>query len=120
MPWSVLTTIKTQKNVNHPKRIDQDRAYGDMVPGLRPYSCLARSTIEQSISASGGFCLMYILAKHVVPKLRRQGKADLNVLKWASCVVVAQFYLSAITIFEIERGIGLVAWRDMAQAASLR
>lgn len=63
---------------------------------------------------------MYILDTNVVSELRRPEKADVNVLKWASRVAVAQFYLSAITVFEIERGIGLVARRNMAQAASLR
>ena len=63
---------------------------------------------------------MYILDTNVVSELRRPERADVNVLKWASRVAVAQFYLSAITVFEIERGIGLVARRDMAQAASLR
>lgn len=63
---------------------------------------------------------MYILDTNVISELRRPEKADANVLNWASRVPVAKFYLSAITIFELERGIGLLARRDETQAASLR
>lgn len=63
---------------------------------------------------------MYILDTNVVSELRRPEKADTNVLQWASRVSVAQFYLSVITIFEIERGIGLMARRDAEQAHVLR
>ena len=63
---------------------------------------------------------MYILDTNVISELRRPEKADANVLKWASRVPVRQFYLSSITVFEIERGIGLMARRDAEQANSLR
>lgn len=63
---------------------------------------------------------MYILDTNVVSEIRRPEKADANVLKWAAAVPVLQFYLSTITIFEIERGIGLLARHDKMQAASLR
>ena len=63
---------------------------------------------------------MYILDTNVISELRRPEKADANVLKWATRVPVGQFYLSAITVFEIERGIGLMARRDAEQSKSLR
>jgi toxin FitB len=63
---------------------------------------------------------MYILDTNVISELRRPEKADAYVLKWASRVPVGQFYLSAITVFEIERGIGLMARGDAGQANSLR
>ena len=63
---------------------------------------------------------MYILDTNVISELRRPEKADANVLKWATRVPVGQFYLSAITVFEIERGIDLMARRDADQAKSLR
>jgi toxin FitB len=63
---------------------------------------------------------MYILDTNVISELRRPEKADANVLKWAARVPVGQFYLSAITVFEIERSIGLMARRDAEQAKSLR
>ena len=40
---------------------------------------------------------MYIVDTNAVSELRKSEKADANVLKWASLVPVAQFYLSATT-----------------------
>jgi len=63
---------------------------------------------------------MYVLDTNVISELRRPERADKNVLKWAATVPLAQFYLSAITIREIEQGALLIARRDAKQGAQLR
>jgi predicted nucleic acid-binding protein len=63
---------------------------------------------------------MYLLDTNVISELRRPEKADRNVVAWASTVPVASFFLSAISILEIELGALLSARRDAAQGAVLR
>ena len=63
---------------------------------------------------------MYVLDTNVISELRRPERADQNVLKWAATVPLAQFYLSAITILEIEQGALLIARRDAKQGEQLR
>lgn len=63
---------------------------------------------------------MYVLDTNVISELRRPERADKNVLKWATTLPLAQFYLSAITILEIEQGALLIARRDAKQGAQLR
>ena len=47
---------------------------------------------------------MYLLDTNVVSELRKgnTGKADANVVAWASKVPSSQLYISVITILEIE------------------
>lgn len=65
---------------------------------------------------------MFILDTNVVSELRkiRFGKADERVARWADSVSVADLYLSAITIQELEIGVLLVERRDPVQATVFR
>jgi len=63
---------------------------------------------------------MFLLDTNVVSELRRPEKADRNVSAWANSVPAASFFLSAISILEIEIGALLIARRDIAQGAVLR
>ena len=63
-----------------------------------------------------------LLDTNVVSELRKisNGMADANVVAWATKRDVATTFVSAITIFEIERGILRLERRDTKQAAMLR
>jgi predicted nucleic acid-binding protein len=63
---------------------------------------------------------MFLLDTNVISELRRPEKADRNVLAWAGRFPVASFFLSAISILEIELGALLIERRDSAQGAMLR
>ncbi len=63
---------------------------------------------------------MYLLDTNVVSELRRREKADRQVLAWADTMSPVQFFLSAITVLELEYGALLVERRDTLQGASLR
>ena len=63
---------------------------------------------------------MFLIDTNVISELRRPEKADGNVIAWASTVEAASFFLSAITIFEIELGTLLISRRDATQGAILR
>jgi predicted nucleic acid-binding protein len=63
---------------------------------------------------------MFLLDTNVICELRRPEKADRNVVAWASTVPAASFFLSAISILEIELGALLSAHKDAAQGAVLR
>ena len=63
---------------------------------------------------------MFLLDTNVISELRRPDKADRNVVAWANAIPAASFFLSAISILEIELGAGLTARRDAAQGAVLR
>ena len=63
---------------------------------------------------------MFLLDTNVISELRRPEKADRNVVAWASTVPAASFFLSAISILEIELGTLLSARKDVAQGAVLR
>jgi predicted nucleic acid-binding protein len=63
---------------------------------------------------------MFLLDTNVISELRRPEKADGNVVAWAAAVFGASFFLSAITILEIELGALQIARRDAAQGAVLR
>jgi toxin FitB len=52
---------------------------------------------------------MFLLDINVISELRRPEKADRNVRAWASAVPAASFFLSAISILEIELGTLLIA-----------
>ena len=56
----------------------------------------------------------------LISELRRPDKADRNVAVWANEIPAASFFLSAISILEIELGALLIARKDAAQATVLR
>jgi predicted nucleic acid-binding protein len=63
---------------------------------------------------------MFLLDTNVVSELRRPDKADRHVLAWAARLPVATFFLSAVTVLELELGALRVARRDAAQGSILR
>ena len=63
---------------------------------------------------------MFLLDTNVVSELRRRERADPAVVAWADTVPVSQFWLSAITLLELELGILRMERRDMRQGATLR
>lgn len=64
----------------------------------------------------------YLLDTNVVSELRKigDGKADANLVTWIEAEDAARFFISAITILELERGILGVQRRDAMQGARLR
>lgn len=66
--------------------------------------------------------MSYLLDTNVVSELRKigDGKADSNVVAWIAAEDAARFFISAITILELERGVLGVQRRDAAQGARLR
>jgi predicted nucleic acid-binding protein len=65
---------------------------------------------------------MFLLDTDVISELRKagDGKADANVVAWLSGADAASFYLSAVTLMELELGILRIERRDPAQGARLR
>ena len=63
---------------------------------------------------------MFLLDTNVVSELRRPDKADARVLRWATTLPVADSYLSAISVLELELGVLIVERRDTAQGRVLR
>ncbi|MBB4374708.1 hypothetical protein GGD63_007542 [Bradyrhizobium sp. cir1] len=63
---------------------------------------------------------MFLLDTDVISELRRPDKADRNVLAWANAVPAANFFMSAISILEIELGARLIERKDAVQGAVLR
>ena len=66
--------------------------------------------------------MTYLLDTNVVSELRNigVGKADSNVVAWVGRKDSTAFFISAITILELERGILGVQRRDERQGARLR
>ncbi|MFC3165862.1 type II toxin-antitoxin system VapC family toxin [Ciceribacter thiooxidans] len=66
--------------------------------------------------------MTFLLDTNVVSELRKigDGKADPNVLAWIEAEDAIRFYISAITILELERGVLGVQRRDARQGARLR
>lgn len=66
--------------------------------------------------------MTYLLDTNVVSELRKigDGKADANVVAWVGREDSTAFFLSAITILELERGVLGVQRRDARQGARLR
>jgi len=66
--------------------------------------------------------LKYLLDTNVVSELRKvgDGKADANVTKWIGAQDSNDFFISAITILEIEHGILAIQRRDASQGSRLR
>ncbi|MEH2491883.1 type II toxin-antitoxin system VapC family toxin [Bradyrhizobium sp. AZCC 2230] len=63
---------------------------------------------------------MFLLDTNVISELRRPDKADRNVVAWANAVPAANFFMSVISILEIELGARLIERKDAAQGAVLR
>lgn len=66
--------------------------------------------------------MTWLLDTNVVSELCKigDGKADANVVAWIGAEDAARFYISAITILDLERGVLGVQRRDAVQAARLR
>ncbi|SFM07971.1 type II toxin-antitoxin system VapC family toxin [Methylobacterium pseudosasicola] len=66
--------------------------------------------------------MTFLLDTNVVSELRKvgDGRADPNVVRWLSSEDADRFFLSAITVMELDVGIRLAERRDPAQAAHLR
>jgi predicted nucleic acid-binding protein len=63
---------------------------------------------------------MFVLDTNVVSELRRPEKADPRVMAWASSAPLDHFFLSAITVSELELGVLLIERKDPSQGAVLR
>ena len=63
---------------------------------------------------------MFLLDTNVIAELRRPDRAHRNVVAWANVIPAASFFMSAISILEIELGARLIARKDAAQGAVLR
>lgn len=66
--------------------------------------------------------MSYLLDTNVISELRKigDGKADANVVAWVGAEDATRFFISAISILELERGVLGVQRRDAAQGARLR
>lgn len=63
---------------------------------------------------------MILLDTNIVSALRRPDRIDPPLARWAATVSYEEAYLSAVTVFEIERGLLLAERRVPAQAAEIR
>ena len=63
---------------------------------------------------------MYVLDTNVVSELRRPLKAAPEVLAWADKTALASFFLSSITVLELELGTLQMERKDAKQGAVLR
>ncbi len=65
---------------------------------------------------------MFLLDTNVVSELRKApfGRADGNVVRWAAARPARDFYLSVISILELEHGVLLMERRDDKQGMALR
>ena len=65
---------------------------------------------------------MFLLDTNVVSELRKlgDGRADARVAAWVAGQDASSFYVSALTLMELEIGILRIARRDTAQGARIR
>lgn len=63
---------------------------------------------------------MFLLDTDVISELRRPDRADRNVVAWANAMPAANFFMSVISILEIELGARLIERKDPTQGAVLR
>jgi predicted nucleic acid-binding protein len=63
---------------------------------------------------------MFLLDTNVISELRRPERANRNVAAWAGSIPFVSFFLSAISILEIEIGALRLARKDPAQGAVFR
>jgi hypothetical protein len=61
-----------------------------------------------------------LLDTNVLSELRRPERAHPNVARWASGVPIEQFFISVISLLELERGALRIARRDETQGRILR
>lgn len=64
--------------------------------------------------------MTYLLDTDVLSELRRRSRTDPRVAAWADSIHPSDFFLSAITILEIEAGVLMLLRRDKTQGAILR
>ena len=63
---------------------------------------------------------MYLLDTNVLSEMRKPGKADARVRRWAEGVDAASLFVSVISIFEMEKGVLSMERRDPRQGSALR
>jgi toxin FitB len=63
---------------------------------------------------------VYVLDTNVISELRRPEKANRQVLKWAAANPLSHFFVSAISLLEIELGVQLMERKNAQQGAMLR
>ncbi len=65
---------------------------------------------------------MFLLDTNVISELRKagDGRADAGVIAWMSSQVTASFYISVLTLMELEIGILRIEKRDARQGSMLR
>jgi len=63
---------------------------------------------------------MYLLDTNVISELRRPVKADPRVRTWATEAPVSNFFMSAISVLEIELGALLMERKDVLYGKALR
>ncbi|PKU23215.1 type II toxin-antitoxin system VapC family toxin [Telmatospirillum siberiense] len=63
---------------------------------------------------------MFLLDTNVVSALRRPDTVPESVVSWAAEVAVADLYLSAMTLYELELGVRRIERRDQTQGQILR
>jgi len=63
---------------------------------------------------------MFVLDTNVISELRRPERADPKVAAWALSMPVASFFLSVITVLELELGVLLMERKDKAQGLVFR
>jgi hypothetical protein len=63
---------------------------------------------------------MFLLDTNVISEVRRPERANASVVKWASSIPAVQFFISAVSLLEIERGALQIARKDEAQGQILR
>jgi hypothetical protein len=65
---------------------------------------------------------MFLLDTNVISELRKagDGRADASVTAWLASVDAADFYISVVTLLELELGTLRLERRDQAQGARLR
>lgn len=63
---------------------------------------------------------MYLLDTNIISALRRPDKADPLLREWAAGIPVSRFYLSVISVLEIEHGVLLKLRKDKKQGNLLR
>lgn len=63
---------------------------------------------------------MILLDTNIISGLRRPDRIDPPLARWAAAAAIEEAFISAATIFEIERGLLLKESRDPTQAAAIR
>lgn len=64
--------------------------------------------------------MTYLVDTNVWSELRNRGRCDANVRAWATSVPETAFYLSVVTVMELEREVLRIERRDATQGARLR